>query len=318
MTGLPIELSSAIERELAPIPLRQLKQACAELTEHYAQGQGIETALHRLAYIAARLPATYSVASQVLQYLPSEAMTSLLDIGAGVGSLAWAASAALPQLQRITFMERDADLIRLGQRLSHSQFPSLDLSWEHVGITPETAFPDHDIVVVSYMLNELPSSTQMNVVERAYRAAKKFLLLIEPGTPQGFELILRARERLLARGAYLIAPCPHQASCPLLPAFKEGKDWCHFSVRLPRGKVHKRAKKAELAYEDEKYTYLIVSPQASPPVGNRIIRPPLHRSGHVVLDLCTQEGVLKREVVSKKDKPLYTRARQAVWGEKWL
>ncbi len=317
MIGLPLELSCAIERELAAISLNQLKKASVELTEHYAQGRGIETSLHRFAYIAARLPATYSVASHVFQWLPLEESTSLLDIGAGVGSLAWAAAAAFPHLQRVTLMERDPELLRLGQRLAHTHLSFLNLIWKQADVTREVTFPDHDITVISYMLNELPPLNQLNVVERAYAATKKFLILIEPGTPQGFELILRARERLLNLGAHLIAPCPHQAPCPLLSAFKEGKDWCHFSVRLPRGKSHKQAKNADLAYEDEKYTYLIVSPQDYPSSENRIIRPPLTRSGHVVLDVCTQEGTLERQVVSKKDKSLYPRARKSAWGDKW-
>ncbi len=60
--------------------------------------------------------------------------------------------------------------------------------------------------------------------------------------------------------AHTIAPCPYDAPCPLAHAFKEGKDWCHFSVRIPRGKYHRRAKDGTLPYEDEKSSYLVVSP----------------------------------------------------------
>lgn len=43
-------------------------------------------------------------------------------------------------------------------------------------------------------------------------------------------------------------------------------------------------------------------------------RKPLHRSGHVTLDLCTSDG-LKRETISKKNKALYKEATKVKWGD---
>ena len=102
-----------------------------------------------------------------------------------------------------------------------------------------------------------------------------------------------------------------------MPAFKEGKDWCHFSVRIPRGKYHRRAKEAALPYEDEKYSYLVISKTPHPPLGDRIIKAPIVKTGHVILDLCTQNGQLERRIVSKSEGTPYTQARDKEWGDEW-
>ena len=73
---------------------------------------------------------------------------------------------------------------------------------------------------------------QIEVLKKAWDAAK-VLVIVEPGTPRGFENILKAREQLIQWGGKMIAPCPHVKQCPM-------KDkWCHFSVRLERTREHR-------------------------------------------------------------------------------
>ena len=56
-------------------------------------------------------------------------------------------------------------------------------------------------------------------------------------------------------------------------------------------------------------------PWPAPPVsGARIIRRPDLRQGHVVLDLCTTEG-LERRTVSRRDGAEYRKARKLGWGD---
>ncbi len=317
MESLPLTLSNAIDRELASIPPDKLRMACAELTERYARKQAIETQLHRQAYIAARLPATYGVVRDVFRRIMPHLtpVKSLLDLGGGVGSLAWAAKEAIPHLQQVTLFEKDIELLHLGQHLTQDHLTPLQLAWCRDDITQAENFPPHDAVVLSYVLNELHLAEQLHVLKRAYQAAHKFLILIEPGTPQGFSHLSTARQLLLKLGAHSVAPCPHNGPCPLTPAFEEKKDWCHFSVRIPRGKYHKQAKDGSLPYEDEKYAYLVVSRQTHPLPQGRIIKAPMRRTGHVILDLCTQKKGLKRVIVSKKEKDAYVKARASDWGD---
>lgn len=318
MDRVPLTLSNAIDRELASIPPDKLRKACAELTQRYAQKQAMETQLHRQAYIAARLPATYGVVRDVFRRITTPHLTSiktLLDLGAGVGSLAWAAKEAISTLQHVTLFEKDVELLHLGQHLTQDHLTPLQVAWCRDDITQAENFPPHDAVVLSYVLNELHPTEQLHVLKRAYQATKKFLILIEPGTPQGFGHLSIARQLLLKLGAHSVAPCPHNGECPLTPAFKEKKDWCHFNVRIPRGKYHKQAKEGTLPYEDEKYAYLIVSPQVRPLPQGRVIKAPMRRTGHVILDLCTHKEDLKRRVVSKKEGDVYVKARASTWGD---
>lgn len=319
MKTLPLKLSNAIDRELAPLNMDKLKAACADLTQRYAQGQFIDNQLHRQAYIAARLPATYGVLQDVFRRIEPflKPVKSLLDLGAGVGSLAWAAHETIANLERVTLFEKDVEFLRLGQHLTQENLHPLQLAWCRHDITKEDIFPSHDAVVLSYVLNELSLNEQAHVLEKAYEAADNLLILIEPGTPESFGHILKARQLLTNLGANIIAPCSHNASCPLAPRFIEGKDWCHFSVRIPRGKYHTRAKDAALPYEDEKYSYLAVSPHPISEPKARVIKAPIRKTGHVILDLCMQNTELERRIISKSNEKIYPKARDIDWGDEW-
>ena len=41
------------------------------------------------------------------------------------------------------------------------------------------------------------------------------LLIVEPGTPAGYARIIALRTQLIALGAHVAAPCPHDGRCPL-------------------------------------------------------------------------------------------------------
>ncbi len=318
MESLPQTLSNAIDRELASLHPDHLRQWCFELSQRYRQGLFMETQEHRLGYVAARLPATFGAQHQVFKRISDhlDNATSLLDLGAGAGSLAWAAADVMPKLNRITMVERDVEMVRLGQQLTGDHLAPLELAWCRDDLTKAETFPSHDVVTMSYVLNELPKVEQLKLLDKAFSSADQFLVIIEPGTPHGFGHILTAREHLLSMGANIIAPCTHNLVCPLAEDYKEGKDWCHFSVRIPRGKYHRRAKAGTLPYEDEKYCYLVVSLADHEKPYSRIIREPIRKTGHVILDLCNENG-LERDTVAKSDGAVYKLSRNAEWGDPW-
>ena len=139
-------------------------------------------------------------------------------------------------------------------------------------------------MVCSYALNECLPETRRDIVAKAWQATKETLVLIEPGTPLGFSAIKTARTQLIKEGGFLVAPCTHENACPLT----EG-DWCHFSARLERLPFHRKIKDAQLGYEDEKYSYLIVSKKPFVRPAERIVRQVLQRPGHLILDVCGQK-----------------------------
>jgi ribosomal protein RSM22 (predicted rRNA methylase) len=69
--------------------------------------------------------------------------------------------------------------------------------------------------------------------------------VVEPGTPKGWQRILAARSRLIENGDHTIAPCPHRDACPI-----SVPDWCHFSRRVARSRIHRRAKDADVPWDD--------------------------------------------------------------------
>lgn len=259
-----------------------------------------------LAYIAARMPATYAaVYAACAEVLPLLKVTGVTDLGGGPGSALWAISQICAGLKHVDVMEQNPQFLRLNQALS----PFAATQYHQACLMKTPTYPENDAVIASYVLNEL--SHPLTVVARAWAAARRCLILIEPGTPTGFANLKAAREYLIAQGAFIAAPCTHHEVCPL-----SGRDWCHFSVRLERPLFHRLAKRAVLPYEDEKYAYLIATRMPlTRPVG-RIIKNPLHRGGNTRLDVC-QEGQIQRLMSSKREGARYRRAKDARWGDGW-
>jgi ribosomal protein RSM22 (predicted rRNA methylase) len=172
-----------------------------------------------------------------------------------------------------------------------------------------------DLATAAYVLGELTPAQQWALVALAAQAAPA-VLLVEPGTPAGHRRILAARAQLLAAGYVVAAPCPHQLGCPLAVA----GDWCHFGARLQRSAVHRQAKDVELSYEDEKYSYVAAvrsdGRSLAAPEG-RIVRRPQQRKGLVTLSLCTRDGTIRRDLVSKSKGEAYRQARKISWGDSW-
>jgi len=277
------------------------------------------------AYAAYRMPATVAASAAalraVLLSLPDWRPSSLLDFGAGTGGCAWAAASELADLRAVTLLEQSADAIRLGQAIfagSGSQVLQ-SASWRPWRLTSGEAAAlagqQADVATAAYLLGELAAAQQAALVTLAMAAAPA-VLLVEPGTPAGHRRILTARDQLLAAGYRIAAPCPHELACPLAV---EG-DWCHFGARVQRSAVHRQVKGAELAYEDEKFSYVaaIRATGAVPelPAG-RVVRRPQQRKGLVLLDLCAADGRSRRELVSKSQGEPYRRARKTSWGDRW-
>ena len=162
-----------------------------------------------------------------------------------------------------------------------------------------------DLVVASYVLGELRNP----VAGRLWEQAADTIAFVEPGTPAGYRRILDARAVVIAAGGFTIAPCPHDLPCPL-----PDDDWCHFAIRLPRSKLHRRAKAVELGFEDEKYSYATLSRTPVPKAGARIIRQPQVRSGHVHLVTSEPDGIHQR-TVSRKQGDRFKEAKNAAWGD---
>lgn len=316
---LPPRLAEAAAHAVAPLSGRELTQARRDLTRGYgdrdaAPGARVRTPRDVAAYAVARLPATYAAVSAVLGELDRASLSPAthLDIGAGPGTALWAAAAAFDSIRSAVAVEPVEEMARVGRAIaSKSDLPAVrDAEWvardARRGL-PHSAF---DLVTIAFVLNELSGEEAAALVRAAWARATAALVIVEPGTPAGYRRVIEARAALLRDGAATAAPCPHDLPCPM-----SGGDWCHFAVRLARSAEHRAAKDAQLGHEDEKYSYAVLVRDA--PVQRataRILRHPQVRSGHVRLELCTPEG-LRSEVVSRRDREAFRRARKASWGD---
>jgi ribosomal protein RSM22 (predicted rRNA methylase) len=150
------------------------------------------------------------------------------------------------------------------------------------------------------------------MVRAAWMKSGSLLAIIEPGTPQGFRRVHAARALLLESGGHIVAPCPHAGTCPM---FATG-DWCHFAVRLERTAEHRRLKSGALGYEDEKFSYIVVSTEQVGLPESRVLRHPLIHPGHMRLTLCRPERSESR-TITRSQKPLWRYARKLSWGDEW-
>jgi ribosomal protein RSM22 (predicted rRNA methylase) len=254
------------------------------------------------AYLVTRMPATYAasyaVLAEVQTRLPSNSVSSVLDIGAGTGAASLAARAWFPDAA-ITMLERDSAFAQVARlALPDATVRQGDLAFP---------LPPHDLVVAAYSLGEIGEP----VAQRLWQSARLALVAIEPGTPRGFAFIRGIRDELLGAGAHMAAPCPAESPCPMADP-----DWCHFGARVERSSLHRRVKEGELGYEDEKYSYVALARDAAELPSGRVIRRPQQRPGLIVLETCTAEG-LRTERVTRRDRDAFRAARKATWGDKW-
>jgi ribosomal protein RSM22 (predicted rRNA methylase) len=315
---LPVPLRQLSDEVLGHLSLTQLSQAAETLSQRY-RSETQDGTLHlsddlaARAYIATRLPATYGAISAsfaaTAKLRPDFAPQTLLDVGAGPGTALWAAKECWRSLGEAFLVEASPSIRGWGEKASDKA--SLNVTWLSADATSSFAAQPADLVTIAYVLNELSAHKREALIHRLWSLTKDMLVIVEPGTPAGYKRILQARDQLIAAGAWLIAPCPHTDTCPL----SKLNDWCHFSQRVTRSKLHRQAKGAEVGWEDEKYSYLAVSRHAGENVQARVLATPKGRSGLVTLKLCNEDGSARERTISKREGDMFKKARRVDWGE---
>ncbi|MEU6891933.1 small ribosomal subunit Rsm22 family protein [Streptomyces sp. NPDC046557] len=317
-------LRSALGGLLDGLPPKQAAAAVERLIANYRGTTPTDAPVLRdrsdvAAYAAYRMPATFEAVRCALDALaqaaPGWTPGSQVDVGGGTGAATWAADATWDGPRPTTVLDWAEPALALGRELaSRSASPVLRAAeWRRAVIGSGIALPEADLVTVSYVLGELTADARRAVVAEAARAGRA-VVLIEPGTPEGYLRIREAREQLIAAGLTVAAPCPHDAACPI----ETGRDWCHFSARVSRSSLHRQIKGGSLPYEDEKFSYVAATCFPVEPAASRITRRPQIRKGQVLLDLCgPPEDGLTRVTVTKRQGDLYKAARDADWGREW-
>ncbi|MFJ3986332.1 small ribosomal subunit Rsm22 family protein [Streptomyces fungicidicus] len=322
MVNAVAPLHTALAGLLDGLPERQAAQAVERLIANYRGGATpTEAPILRdradvAAYAAYRMPATFEAVRSALEAfadaVPSWTPADHTDIGGGTGAAAWAVSATWDGDRPVTVLDWAEPALALGKELAAANPALHGTRWQRSRIGAALTLDDTDLVTVSYVLNELTAPDRTALVDAAARAARS-VVIVEPGTPDGYARVIEARDRLIAAGFRIAAPCPHSAACPIVP----GTDWCHFSARVSRSSLHRRIKGGSLAYEDEKFSYVAATRVPAAPAPARVVRKPQIRKGQVLLDLCETDPALSRTTVTKRHGDRYRAARDADWGDPW-
>jgi ribosomal protein RSM22 (predicted rRNA methylase) len=314
---LPAELKSALDARLHGLSRSDAAERSASISRTYRDGGGsgaIRSETDALAYALARMPATYAAVTASLNALaeitPGFAPNSLLDVGAGPGTASWAAAEAFSSLTTFTLLDANSALRGLALDLGGASARLRGMIYQQGEARTELARAEAaDLVVASYMIGEISEGERKALAELMWAKTRDTLLVVEPGTPAGYARIIALRAQLIAAGAHVAAPCPHDGLCPLT-----APDWCHFSQRLPRSQAHRQLKSAELAYEDERFSYVALTraPAARHPA--RVLAQPAISKVEVTAKLCTPDGLAITKV-PRRAKADYAAARRWRWGD---
>lgn len=321
---LPVELRNIIESELEKENIKQLQDNAEKISLKYRnednkKGKRLLTQnIEAVSYSAVRMPATYSAIYTALKNsfeICNLKINSLLDVGAGTGAGTWAANNLL-ELNKITCLEREDAMLNVGKKyMQQSDDTKLkNVEWKKFDIVNSEIKAEADLVICSYMLNEIEDKDREEALIKLWKSTNKMLLIVEPGTPIGFNEIKQIRETLINLGGKVVAPCPNIENCPM-----PENDWCHTTCRVARTKIHKALKNADVPYEDEKFSYVAVCKNiAGAEVNNlnyaRVLRHPKIESGKITIKFCTINGISEK-IITKKDKELFKIARKLKCGD---
>ena len=314
---LPAELKSALDAKLQGLPRSEVAARAALISKTYRDGGGsgaIRSETDALAYALARMPATYAAIAASLNALcevrPDLAPETLLDVGAGPGTASWAAAQTFASLRSLVLIDDNGALRALALDFVKGSARLGELTYDKGEASDLIAKSDAaDLVIASYMIGELGETGRNALAELLWNKTRDTLLIVEPGTPAGYARIIAIRQRLIAAGAHVTAPCPHDGSCPL-----SAPDWCHFAQRLPRSRAHKQVKGAELPFEDEKFSYVALTRMPTTGPYARVLAQPAVGKAEISAKLCTADGLAMART-PHRDKAAYAHARRWRWGD---
>lgn len=325
------KLDVILNKEQSVSDTKVLNKAFSSLHHRYVQenytrkGHGFHSVAERIVYLHTRSPATFAVLCAIFKRARNEGVYvqdqgTFLDLGSGpgIGAIAFLLNITP---QHIIGIEQDEGYAHASQQALSSLMNhcTVDIIRHDLKTVP---FPLADFVLSSYVLTEMPIEDALAVYQRSLDATKDHNLVVLPGEPKAFNLLLQLREIAIHKGFEIIAPCPHAQMCPLSQSFDQRiQSWCHTRAHVVRYQKHQEMKKGTKGFEEEPYCYLWVKrPLINEDVHSslkqgRIIHTPQKKTGHVYLDVCTSCGTLNQICVSKKDKEKYKIAKSSQWGD---
>lgn len=284
----------------------------AELSRAYNTGvaEGARTRLPLDARLAFSFPRDVPKGAGAVRELvaagllaPGERPLRVLDLGAGLGAMTWGIARALAAAGGTGSVEAllvDEDPAVLGAAEAIARAARTLESTVPVTIRTQTgrlggfvAKEKADVVVLGQVLSELAPNAepaarlaeQQAIVERLLATAVSpdgALVIVEPALRDRTRHLHALRDRLVAGGHTVFAPCLHQQACPTL-AIEDA--WCHedLGVDLPPWVVP-LARAAGLRWQGLTFSYLVLRPDGATMDGSAAYR------FRVVSDLISSKG----------------------------
>jgi ribosomal protein RSM22 (predicted rRNA methylase) len=319
--ALPPDLSATLDRLLEGRSRKDLVRRAEALSNAYRSGGGSDIIMSdedALAYALVRLPATYAAVAAVLDAVrlaaPGLEPASLMDVGAGPGTASLAAVTAFPSLADIDLLDRNPHLQKLAKTLLHTGDHAALRTARCDRVDALTSLPGRgaaDLVMASYVASEIQADRLAGFTDLLWTRTAQVLVVIEPGTPAGYQRIAAMRSRLIAAGARVVAPCPHDKPCPIV-----APDWCHFVQRLARSREHRIVKGVELSYEDEKFAYVALARgELRREFDARVLAPPHVGKVEVTAKLCRHDGRIVIDSAARRHRDAYKARKGWRWGD---
>ncbi len=317
MSLLPEGLRDALARLAEGRGRKGLAERSQAITAGYRKRLGSDSSIvteeDALAYALARMPATFAAAEVVfdrlLETVAELAPASLLDVGCGPGTVSFAAVRAFPSLRDMVLLDRNAALLALAGKLAPDALPGDGAEFCRADILT-APLPASDLVTAGYVLAEIPAPSQEAFVRRLWKSSRMALVLIEPGTPDGFARLRAARTTLIGAGAHVAAPCTHEAMCPMA-----GEEWCRFLARVQRSRDHRLLKQGDRPFEDEPYAYLaMLRERPAARSAQRIVGRSIETKAGVTLPVCGPNG-RDSLFVGSRDRPRFKEFSRLRWGD---
>ena len=313
--NISVDLRESIEQLTQGIPVPDIKRTVRSISSRYKDesGQGkrlIATDPDARVYSAFRFPATYGAVTDALSYVTEffdDDIKSMTDIGAGSGAATWSSS-RFWDMEKMLLLEREEGMRNVGSLLMKDTYLEELVTWQSFDLIRDAIPAKSDLVISSYVLNELSDTDLIPSVRKMWDAADKLMVIVEPGTPEGFKVIKKIRAELLLLGGHIVAPCTHEGPCQLAD-----DDWCHFTCRIMRSKLHKFIKDAEVPYEDEKYCFIACSREPADRSSLRVLRHPRIDKGRIGIRACTPEGI--EDITYRKSDGLFKKAKKCKQGD---
>ncbi|EPX74762.1 cytochrome c oxidase assembly protein COX11 [Schizosaccharomyces octosporus yFS286] len=245
---------------------------------------------------------------------------------------------------------------QLNQNIS-SSLDSGNLNPELFGRLPLSQKGNYDLVIASNRLLECDSDEELFGYLRALWSLLNkggIVILTEQGSKHGFHAIKRARSFLINRGkdkendrldARILAPCPHEDRCPINIDSGVRANVCNFKQHFffPSFSRLYVPRSEQRSQSHSKFSYVVLQKGVAresntyKPVQNeqellkpgfedndghinwpRIIRSPLKRHGHVIVDVCDHDAQLRRHIIPKSQGKLYYQiARKSNLGDRF-